>query len=629
MLEQFNTLLTSFNSAEFHWLRPQALWLLLSLPLIAVLLYKKRGDNKEWHKVCDPELLPYVVERHNSEDKKLSWLWPLLLGLPAIVALAGPVWERVPQPVFDETAALVILLDTSRSMDAEDIKPSRMQRAKLKVLDILQQRNTGQTALIAYAAEPFVVSPLTTDAKTIAALVPSLSTDIMPQQGSNVSRAIEKAVELLNNAGARGNILLLSDGAQGQNVSAAINAAQQAQARISVIGIGSDNGAPIPSAGGFIKDKQGNIVVVKQETSSLRKLASQGHGNYSNMTAGDADMLTTLSNSTPLENQLQSTELQADQWLEQGPWLLLPLLFLASLLFRRGVLSIALLSPLLLSSLSYSPSTQASETVADSWEWRDLFRNSEQKAAARFQQEQYDDSAQRFDDPQWKASAQYRAEDYAGAIESLSDIDNAEAHYNRGNALAKLGKTKQAIEAYDSALAHDAEHEDALYNKALLEKQQEQQSDQNQDGEKSDEQQDSEKSDQEQSDQQQSDQEQSDQSQSEAENSEQQNSEEQQSQDQQPSEEQQEGEEGEQSEEQEGQEPEDKAAEQQAEQEAKEQELEKQYEDKTQQEVEQATQQWLRRIPDKPGNLLRNQFENEFRRRQQANPNQYSEDRPW
>lgn len=623
MLEQFIEMLTGFNAAEFHWLRPAALWLLLALPLIALLLYKKRGDNKEWHKVCDPELLPYVVESHNSEDKKRSWLWPLLLGLPAIVALAGPVWERVPQPVFDETAALVILLDTSRSMDAEDIKPSRMQRAKLKVLDILQQRATGQTALISYAAEPFVVSPLTNDAKTVSALVPSLSTDIMPQQGSNVSRAIEKAVELLNNAGARGNILLLSDGAQGQDLSAAINTAQQSKARISVIGIGSNNGAPIPSAGGFIKDQQGNIVVVKQEVSSLRQLASQGNGSYSNMTAGDADMLKVLSNSTPLENQLQSTELQADQWLEQGPWLLLPLLLLASLLFRRGVLSIALMTPLLLSSLSYSPTSQAAEEDG-SWEWRDLFRNSEQQAAARFEQRQFDDSAQRFDNPQWKASAQYRAEDYKGAVESLSDIDSAEAHYNRGNALAKLGKTKEAIEAYDSALGHDTEHEDALYNKALLEKQQEQQeSEQSQDGEQSDEQQ--EESDQQQQDK--SDQQNSDGQESEDQQSQgQEQSEEQQSSEQQNPEEQ----EGEQSEEdaKEGQSEEEKEA--KAEQEAEQQqELEKQFKDKSQQEVEQATQQWLRRIPDKPGNLLRNQFENEFRRRQKANPNQQSEDRPW
>ena len=615
MIEALQKLISGFSWAEFHCLRPEAFWLLLALPLLALLLYKKQGDNKEWHKVCDPELLPYVVESQNQEDKKYSWLWPVILGLPAILALAGPVWERAPQAVFDDTTALVILLDSSLSMDAEDIKPSRIQRAKLKVLDILQQRSTGQTALIAYAGSPFVVSPLTRDTKTIAALVPSLSTDIMPQQGSNTSQAIEKAVELLNNAGARGNILVISDGTQGQDLSVAINRAQQAKAKISVIGLGTSNGAPIPSSTGFIKDKQGNIVVVKQELNSLRTLASKGNGVYSQLTVDDADILKTLADNTALENQLQSTEQHADQWLEQGPWLLLPLLFLASLLFRRGVLSIALVAPLLLSSLSYAPNSQAAEP--DSWEWRDLFRNSEQRAAARFEAQQFDDSAQRFDDPQWKASAQYRAADYSAAVDSLTGIDSVTAHYNRGNALAKLGKLKEAIEAYESALAHDAQHEDALYNKSLLEKQQEQQSEQSQDGEQSEEQQ--EKSEQQESDGQESE-EQQDQEQD------------QQSSEQQSSEEQ-EGEEGEQSEEQaqEGQEQseEDKAAEQQAEQEAKEQELEKQYEDKTQQEAEQATQQWLRRIPDKPGNLLRNQFENEYRRRQQANPNPQSEDRPW
>ena len=198
---------------QFHFLRP--VWLLALAPLAVLLWYlvKGRRMSRSWQAVVDPALLPHLLTGQVQSRR----LWPLLMmglgGMLAIIALAGPVWEKLPQPVFKQQSALVIALDLSRSMDANDIKPSRLARARHKITDILAQRREGQTALIAYAAEAFAVTPLTDDDATIKAMLPGLTTDIMPTQGSSADRALEQAYTLFEHVGIRhGSLLLMSDG---------------------------------------------------------------------------------------------------------------------------------------------------------------------------------------------------------------------------------------------------------------------------------------------------------------------------------------------------------------------------------------------------------------------------------
>ena len=155
---------------QFHFLRPA--WLLALLPLGALLWYMAKGKrlSRSWQAVIDPDLLPHLLVGQVQLRRNWSLVTMGFGGLFAIIALAGPVWDKLPQPVFRPQAALVIALDLSRSMDANDIKPSRLTRARHKVTDIMAQRSEGQTALIAYAAEAFAVTPLTEDDSTINAL---------------------------------------------------------------------------------------------------------------------------------------------------------------------------------------------------------------------------------------------------------------------------------------------------------------------------------------------------------------------------------------------------------------------------------------------------------------------------
>lgn len=459
------------NFNDFHFIRPY--WLLALLPAAAllVMLLRNKLSRGNWSTVCDAALLPYLLQEKAVGTRRMPLLLGGIMAVLAIVALAGPTWQRLPSPVFRNTSALVIALDLSRSMDAEDVKPSRLTRARYKIADLLRQRKDGQTALLVYAGDAFTVTPLTDDSDTIASQLEALTTDIMPAQGSRAEAALQLAVRLLQQAGLpKGEILLMTDGIDDN---AALLAAKGLQGyRLSVLGIGTPEGAPIAlPTGGFLKDKQGAIVVPKLNAAQLSELAVAGGGAYRTITPDDGDVEAILASlAAPLSAQQSHSENQllVDLWDDLGPWLVLAVLPLAALSFRRGLLCAAFILLLPMPENSYA------------LDWRDLWKTKDQQAAEAFGREQYDQAAELFENPDWKAAAQYRL----GQPQSgeLPMPKTATGFYNQGNVLAKSGRFEEAVAAYDKALTLDPGNEDAAYNKKLVEdalKQQQQNQQQN------------------------------------------------------------------------------------------------------------------------------------------------------
>ena len=328
------------NLAEFHFLRP---WWLLALPAAAIiltLLIKRKRGQGSWTEVCDAELLPFLlVDKPIVQSRGGSMAAALAVTL-AILALAGPTWQRLPTPAFRNDSALVIALDLSASMDAADIKPSRIAKARYKIADLLKSRKDGQTALLVYGGDTFIVTPLTSDTATIASQLEALSTDIMPSPGTDTGSAIRKAVELLQQAGvAQGHILLVTDGVDAD--SAVLADHWLDGYRLSVLGVGTGDGAPIPlEGGGFAKDAKGGIIVARLDENSLAALAQKGNGLFQPATAGDDDVETLgkLFNSVADGGKNQEANLLLQQWDEKGPWLMLLILPWAAMRFRKGLI---------------------------------------------------------------------------------------------------------------------------------------------------------------------------------------------------------------------------------------------------------------------------------------------------
>jgi hypothetical protein len=330
----------------FHFQAPEWFWLLIPLLSILWLLRRSREQSSAWHKVCDARLLPYLLDSQHSGASTLPAGLLLAGGLLAVIALADPVWEQREQPVYRNEAARVIVLDLSNSMLSPDMKPSRVMQARYKVADILKQDLDGQTGLVAFAGDAFTVAPLTHDTDTIQALLSPLQPSLMPVQGSRVDLGLHKAAELLQQAGLpRGDIVLVTDGIDGER---AVVAARQVAAqgyRVSVLAVGTDAGAPIPNGrGGFQRDSLGEIVMPALDQSALRDLAAVGGGEYALISSGEDDiryLFTSMAADTG--ERVEQPGLTTDAWHSTGPLLAALLLPLAALAFRRGWLLVMVL----------------------------------------------------------------------------------------------------------------------------------------------------------------------------------------------------------------------------------------------------------------------------------------------
>ena len=453
---------------DFHFLRPW--WLAAFVPLALVLWqsYRRQSGREVLKRFCEPSLLPYISTldpqvRRRVAGAPLAWAAAL-----ALLALAGPTAQRQPQPVFREASALVVALDLSRSMQATDVAPSRLARAVYKVRDLLAERDRGQTALMVFAGKPFPVTPLTDDINTLVSQLETLNPSLMPVQGSDVAGAITGSAALLQQAGyAQGDILLVTDGTSPAQAGSIPKALEGLPYRVSVLAVGTTEGAPVPNGdAGFVKDGDGAIVVAKVDMENLQHIATLGHGRFAALAPDNSDVTAIASflrsqSSGPVS---EAARRASEQWVELGPWLLLPALLLSALAFRPGAAAAVMLVVL----AGGAPQTQAA-----GW-----WLTPDQAGQRQFQRGDFAGAAQAFRDQHWQAAALYRDRQYAKAAELLGERNDAEAQYNRGNAFARAGQLDQALAAYERALKLDPAHDDARYNKSLLEELMRQQAEQ-------------------------------------------------------------------------------------------------------------------------------------------------------
>ncbi|MBC3766733.1 vWA domain-containing protein [Neptunicella marina] len=463
----------------FHFIRPHWLWALTAIPLVIAALSYLHKQRSGWQGVLAGHLYQRLISQQTAAKSRPLWWLLALVWLLVIAALAGPTWERLPQPVYQLNTGKVIVLDMSLSMRATDLSPDRLTRAKFKAIDLVKKVAEGETGLIAYAGDAFTISPLSSDGQNLTALIPSLAPEIMPVAGSDPYAGLQAAEQLLQNAGyQKGEIFWITDGIDNNQVKELGNLINDMPYRVSVLGVGTQDGAPVKLQDGqLLKDSRGAIVIPKMNASQLESLANQSGGRFVHIQPDDKD-IEYLTNqdlvSRDTDTNKEDGSKSGDQWREMGPWLLILVLPLAAYAFRKGVL----LSFCLFGLLSvHTPQAHAS------W-WDDMWKKPNQRGQALFDKQQYSDAAEEFENPLWKGSAYYKNGDYQAAAEAFSKVDNAQGWYNLGNAAAQMQKYDEAIAAYDEALKRQPDFADAQANKALLEKlkqqQQQQQDQQNQ-----------------------------------------------------------------------------------------------------------------------------------------------------
>ena len=451
--------------ADFHFLRPWWFWALVPCVFLIAALWKREAGNRKLEGLCDASLLPHLIldgASAGGSSWKLSCLF--VCWLVTVTALAGPVWEKQPQPVFHLKTGRVILLDLSPSMAAQDVKPSRLKRAIFKIRDILKKNREGLTGLVVFSGEAFTVVPLTNDTATIEAMLPALSIGIMPVTGDSASEALSIAGDLLKQAGiTAGTVIMITDGIS--DMASALHEISRLRSEgitVSVLGVGTERGAPVPApGGGFMNDAQGSPRIASMDQARLEELARAGGGVYSPLTADESDINRLLpeNRNSAMSESMEEKKSRVDRWQEQGAWLVLLLIPAALAAFRRGwLLVLFVVSVLGLPCQSYA------------FTWQDLWQRQDQQAWDLYQKGEYDRAAKLFREPERKAAALYKAGKYSEAAKVLKEGQGERAVYNRGNSLARSGKLKEALKAYDEALKLDPGDEDAKFNRDLVRK---------------------------------------------------------------------------------------------------------------------------------------------------------------
>ncbi|VVM63177.1 hypothetical protein PS662_01406 [Pseudomonas fluorescens] len=441
-----------------YWFRP---WWLLLLPLLGWLIWQLWHRQKRagrWQMILPPAFHAALLSGGNGRDSKLPWVALGVAWLLTLFALLGPSWERVEQASQKPADPLVVILELTPEMLATDVTPNRLEQARRKLFDLLQNRSDAQTAIVVYSGSAHTLVPLSDDLSTSRNLLEALKPSLMPQAGHRADLAVTKALALLNQAAlGDGRILLIGSSLNELEREGIQQALDRKSTQFLMLGIGTAEGAPITQEdGSFLKDDQGAILVPHLDEPSLKAFVNGLDGRYRPARLDDADLRALGLLDGPRNLRDDGQTLRLDTWADQGYWLLLPLLLLAACAGRRGWLFCL---PLLF--LSPQPSY--------AFDFEDLWLRPDQRGLHLLKQKHPAEAAEHFEDRQWQGVALYEAGDYSAAAQRFAESNDAHAHYNRGNALAKSGELEAALDAYEQALELQPDLRPAQTNKTLVE----------------------------------------------------------------------------------------------------------------------------------------------------------------
>jgi len=448
----------SFAWENLFFMRPEWLYAFIPIGLICIMFIITYQGRDQWKRSFAKHLLPFLT----IKGTKRQFLAPKILLIVLLsfitLAMAGPTWEKIERPGQKTEAALVVLLDLSRSMLAEDIQPNRIERAKLKLNDFFAAKPNTKTALIAYAGTAHSVVPFSKDYKTISRQMEALRPDIMPVQGTNLSEALDKADTLLAKIVAPSSILLVTDNITASDIQRISQTATHSH--IEIMAVATPTGGTIPLKKGALKDKQGNTVIPRMDVVNLDQLSAMENVNVITVTLDDTDvkiLAARIRQNLEFEIDLENVE---EEWKDFGYWLLIPILFISLLWFRRGwkVHWIWLLFIVM------------GCNDAGEFNLEDQFFTKDQKAQRLLDKGENERAAQVFESGLHQGYAYYEMGDLEKAAEAYSNDVSPEGFYNLGVVYSQMGDLEAAQQAFHAALQQDPKFEKANINLVLVTK---------------------------------------------------------------------------------------------------------------------------------------------------------------
>jgi len=458
--------------SQFHFADPRWFWGIIVIPIVGLLylfFYRSTTNIDKLENFVDKHLIPHLLQ--NSRTCNISVLRSILLGsilwLFLMAAMACPRWDFKKIANFTEDKSLLILLDLSKSMDADDIKPSRLIRARQEIEDILNLNKGARIGLIGFAANAHIISVITDDMSNIKHLLPFLDTDLVYVQGTRLFAALKTAEQMLaSEQGINKSILIITDGGitDLESIDLVRDLAQK-NIITHTLGIGTQEGVKfVNEKGGFIQ-RDGQTLVSKLDKSKLLEISSAGGGKYFDTHHSDSNTQEILHQINVRNNFLEKDTLSQGgrQWEDKFYILVFPVMLVILLWFKKGF-SFPII---LLVLLTHSQSALGGSTIDQ------LFLSKEQQAKKSLEViEDFDTAAALFDDPYKRGVAYYKAGNFVEAEKYFRSNKRqevqAKALYNLGNALAMQDKLDESIEAYKEALEYDPNNLKAKNNLGII-----------------------------------------------------------------------------------------------------------------------------------------------------------------
>ena len=463
----------------------ELLFLIWLLPLLGlVVAHGLRRRRRILSAYATDHALASIAPEPRLSRYKIKAAMVIMAMLLGIFALSGPQYGFRWQEMHRRGVDLVIAIDCSRSMMAADIPPSRLERAKREIVDLLNMMTGDRVGLVAFAGTAFVQCPLTMDYQSFHLFLSALTPDLLPLGGTDLSQAVNVALSAFGpDTDSDKAVILITDGeSTGADPLEAAEKARKAGVRLFCIGVGKPDGAPIPQSGGFKKDADGRIVMSRLDEETLKKMANLTDGGYVRSVAGDMDLEVIYGDQ--IQGKMKAAELEGGRrkvWENRYQWALLPALVLLvwEMLIpahgRRRTTVVSLVFAVCL--LAAGPRAEAGWLNPALHAGMDAYEKGEYQAALKAF---IDAQLENPDRPEIEyniGNAHYRLKDYEAAARSFEQAARdgdpqlkQKALYNMGNALFRSGDLKAAVDRFQKALELDPEDQAARKNLEFAQK---------------------------------------------------------------------------------------------------------------------------------------------------------------